>query len=133
MMKGLNCAPTEEYSHEMRLRIGIADDDPDLRNILARFVELLGHEVVCSVKDGQDLLASSAEHEVDLVLVDFDMPLDGLTVAEELSKTKRIPVVMVSGHTDLQYVVRGKEPIAEYLTKPVTMEALDAAIRAAMR
>ena len=118
---------------ETRLRIGIADDDADLRSILSRFVELLGHEVVCSVGDGQSLLAESAAHEIDLALVDFDMPFDGLAVADELSRTKRIPVIMVSGHSDLDMVVRPNEPVTEYLKKPFSLKMLEAAIASAIQ
>lgn len=134
MLNRPNPVCAERGSRRSRLSIGIADDDADLRNVLTQFLKLLGHDVVCAVEDGGDLLATSADHEFDLVLVDFDMPfLDGLAVAEELAKTKGIPVIMMSGHSDMQHVVRNNEPIAEYLIKPITIEALDAAIRSATR
>lgn len=122
-----------DASRSLRLRVGIADDDADLRAILAQFVQILGHQVVCSVGDGQSLLDQSALQEIDLALVDFDMPFDGLAVAEELSRTKQIPVIMVSGHSDLEMMVHPEEPVSEYLRKPVSLEMLNAAIAAVIR
>jgi DNA-binding response OmpR family regulator len=131
MAENLDPRSVADASRRSCLRVGIADDDADLRSILAQFVQLLGHTVVCVVGDGQSLLNESSQQEIDLALVDFDMPFDGLAVAEELSRTKRIPVIMVSGHSDLEMMVRPEEPVAEYLRKPVSLEMLEAAIAAA--
>jgi DNA-binding response OmpR family regulator len=121
----------DAQSPSRRLRIGVADDEPELCALLTRLVERLGHEVVCAAQDGADLIAVCASQPMDLAIVDFDMPFDGLAVADELSKTKGIPVIMISGHLDLNHVVRAHEPVAQYLSKPITIEALDKAIRAA--
>lgn len=115
------------------LSISIAEDDPDQRDVLARFVEILGHRVVCAVEDGHSLLAAITDQETDLALVDFDMPLlDGLTAAEELSRTRNIPVILISGHPDLRHVVWENEPVAASITKPVTLEQLSETIHAVM-
>ena len=111
------------------LRVGIADDDPDLRLLLTQSVRHLGHEVVCAAENGEQLLERSATLEMDIALVDFDMPLcDGLAVADELSRSRGVPVIIISGHPDLQHMIRKKEPVAAFLRKPFTMEALQAAI-----
>jgi DNA-binding response OmpR family regulator len=115
------------------LKVCIADDDSDLRTLLTRFVETLGHRVVCTVEDGRSLLDVSGQYEIDLMLVDFDMPvLDGLAAAEELSSTTQIPIIMMSGHPDLKYAVPEQEPIAAWLCKPITLEQLQAAIQSTM-
>jgi CheY-like chemotaxis protein len=115
------------------LRVCVADDDPDLRDLLTRMLQRLGHQVVCVASDGQRLLVASTEHQFDLVIVDLDMPvMDGLAAAEELFLTKRIPSILLSGHVDIGEVVVEKEPIAGYLTKPISMSELDHAIRDAI-
>lgn len=113
------------------LAIAIAEDDTDLREIVGRYVQMLGHRVVVSVGDGRSLISAAAEHELDLAIVDFDMPvLDGLAAAEELTSQQRIPVILVSGHSELSNAVWQNEPVSAYLKKPVTLSTLADAIEA---
>jgi response regulator NasT len=114
------------------LAVAIAEDDADLREILVRYVEALGHRVLSSVGDGRSLVSAAAEQELDLAIVDFDMPvLDGLAAAEELTNQQRIPVILVSGHPELSNAVWQNEPVTAYLMKPVTLSTLAEAIQAA--
>ena len=110
------------------VRIALADDEPDLRVAMSRLLQLLGHEVVCSASNGAELLEACADREVDLVIVDLDMPvMDGLTAAEELAE-RGIPAVLVSGHPDVEEVVLEHEPVVTRIMKPATLETLRAAI-----
>jgi CheY-like chemotaxis protein len=112
------------------LAIAIAEDDADLREIIGRYVQILGHRVLASVGDGRSLISAAAEHELDLAIVDFDMPvLDGLATAEELTASQRIPIILVSGHSELSNAVWQNEPVAVYLRKPITLEKLAEAIQ----
>jgi hypothetical protein len=52
-------------------------------------------------------------------------------VAEEVSK-KKIPVILVSGHPDVEEVVVEREPIATRMVKPVTIGGLQRAIEQAV-
>jgi two-component system, response regulator PdtaR len=114
------------------LSIAIAEDDADLREILVRYVEMLGHRVMTSVGDGRSLVLAAAEHELDLAIVDFDMPvLDGLAAAEELTAQQCIPVILVSGYSELSNAVWQNEPVTAYLRKPITLNTLAEAIQAA--
>jgi response regulator NasT len=111
------------------LRVGIADDDAGSRRLLTVAVERAGHRVVCEAADGDEFLASLAGQEIDVAIVDLDMPvLDGLAVAEELFHARRVPVILVSGHADVQEVQLGNEPVEVCLTKPISLEALRSAI-----
>jgi two-component system, response regulator PdtaR len=115
-----------------RLRIALADDEPDLRLAMASLLRRLGHSVVCSVGNGQELLDACSRDSVDLALVDLDMPvMDGLTAAEHLGE-KGVPVVLISGHPDVEYVVVESEPIAARLLKPATIESLQQALQQAV-
>jgi CheY-like chemotaxis protein len=117
-----------------RIRIAIAEDNVDVRKALASLLSMLGHEVACEVGDGEQLLRACAEMKdtVDLVIADLDMPvMDGLEAAEEFSK-RGIPVILLSGHPDIEQVKVEHEPVAARLSKPATPEKLTAAIRAAV-
>jgi CheY-like chemotaxis protein len=116
------------------LRLGIADDNSDLRMLLGQLITTLGHHVLISVENGRLMLDACALNQIDVALVDLDMPeVDGLAVADELHNSKRIPVILMSGHADFQEIVRRKEPIRAYLRKPFSLQALQEAIESAAR
>jgi DNA-binding NtrC family response regulator len=103
----------------MNNRIALADDEPDSRAVLVRLLTELGYEVCYAAEDGEELIRLGLEQEVDVVILDLDMPnLDGLATAEEVSR-RGIPVILISGHADLASVVVDKEPILLTLPKPV--------------
>ena len=114
------------------VRIALADDDPTLRFVLVRLLEKIGYSVVLDVANGVELIEQCRDDEVDVALVDLDMPfMDGLAVAEVLSQ-RSIPVVLISGHDDANSVVVEHEPIVARILKPVTRQALQHAIEFAL-
>ena len=114
------------------LRIAVAEDDADLRGAIIGMLELLGNEVVCAAGDGAELLDACSRLEVDLVVVDLDMPvIDGLQAAEALAE-KGIPVVLISGHPDVKEVVLEHEPVVTRIVKPATVEGFRKAIAEAL-
>jgi DNA-binding NtrC family response regulator len=114
------------------VRIALAEDDTDLRNVLVRLLTHLGHEVVCAAANGAELLKLCFDDRVDIVLVDLDMPeVDGLAAAEEVA-AKGIPVILISGHPDADHIVLEHEPVVVRITKPATPESLRSAIEQAL-
>jgi response regulator NasT len=114
------------------MRIAVADDESDVRNVFVRFLEALGHSVVYAASNGDELVNKCQELTVDLVFVDLDMPvMDGLA-AGELLAAKGIPVVLVSGHPDAEEVVLEHEPFAWRIRKPATAESVARAIEQAL-
>jgi CheY-like chemotaxis protein len=119
-----------------KLRTGfsiiVAEDDDDQRKLYVSMLEALGYNVVCAVCNGAELLEQCSQVQVDVVVVDFDMPvIDGLEAAEEISK-KGIPVILISGHEDVANLVVEHEPIVMRMLKPVSMDALGGAIKRAL-
>ena len=115
-----------------QVRIALAEDEPDIRVTFVRLLEQLGHKVVCAASNGEELIEHCLQEEVDLVFVDFDMPImDGLAAAEHVG-LRGIPVILISGHPDADLVVVEKEPVVMRIRKPVTIEALQNAIRQAL-
>lgn len=115
------------------LKLGIADDNSDLRMLLGQLITALGHDVLFSVENGKLMLDACALNQIDVALVDLDMPeLDGLAVADELHHSRKIPVILMSGHADFQEIVRRREPVRAYLRKPFSLQALREAIESAV-
>ncbi len=68
-------------------------------------------------------------------MLDVNLPgLDGLELQRRLAEAGRtLPIVFLTGHGDIPMSVRAmKAGAADFLTKPVTAEALLAAVRAAL-
>jgi response regulator NasT len=114
------------------VRIAVAEDEPDVRKTFVRLLECLGHKVVCSVGNGEELIDQCWQEEVDIAFVDLDMPVvDGLAAAEIVSE-RGIPVILVSGHPDARQVVVEKEPVVARISKPASVDALRHAIQKAL-
>jgi response regulator NasT len=115
------------------LRIAIAEDSRAQRLFLTKLLERLGHTVVCSAENGEELRALCVGVDFDLAILDLDMPVvDGLTVAEELWLDRKVPVILVSAHSDLEHVNAAVEPVSSCVAKPIDIDELEAAINEAV-
>ena len=113
------------------MRILIVDDEAPARERLRRLLsELIGdYRVVGEAADGRSALESCERLEPDLVLLDISMPgLDGLKVADRLSRLDPPPaVILVTAYPE--YALEAFERrVEDYLVKPVRRERLQAAL-----
>ena len=86
------------------MRVLIAEDYPINRAVLQRHIEAMGATVLIAC-DGAEAVACYASEPVDLVLMDWQMPvMDGLTAAreirafDEVSHRRRVPIVAVTAN-----------------------------------
>ena len=118
-----------------RLKIAIAEDDRDTREIYTAMLTAIGHEVIGAAENGKELVKLCESGAVDLAIIDIKMPeMDGIQAADHLVRTAALPIVLVSGHYDEKFTDRaGLSNVMAYLIKPVTLDGLKAAISVAMR
>jgi two-component system, chemotaxis family, chemotaxis protein CheY len=109
----------------------VVDDSAAIRKILTRVLRQTGMAIqtIHEAGDGQDALAVMAEHRIDLVLSDINMPkMDGLQLLASLkasSQWRSIPVVMITtegGETKVAEAVR--LGAAGYVRKPFTADQI---------
>ena len=115
-------------SQPKNMTILVADDSPTVRKLISGKLEKSGHTVVCAI-DGVDALEKLKEIEVDLILLDINMPrMDGYQVCKHIrgnDATKDVPVVMISGKDGFFDKVRGRMAgTSGYITKPFGPETL---------
>lgn len=121
---------------ERRARLLIADDNKVNRLLLARSLEILGHEVTMA-ENGRVVLEFLARDRFDLLLLDIDMPeLDGYQVMEHLAANSReqdIPVIVTSAREDVGSIARCIEMGADdYLNKPLNPVLLKARVNSSL-
>jgi DNA-binding response OmpR family regulator len=100
----------------------IADDDDDIRDVIAFKLQVAGFRTL-SADNGQSALNLAVESRPRLIVLDVSMPqMDGLSVCYELHarpETAQIPVLMISGNNSPADVDRGFAIGADdYLPKP---------------
>ncbi|HWS34441.1 MAG TPA: response regulator [Actinoplanes sp.] len=100
----------------------IADDDGDVRDIVAVKLEAAGYRIL-EADNGRTAMSLAVHERPQLILLDVSMPgLDGIGFCYELHsspQTAHIPVIIVSGRGEPADVALGHMVGAEdYLAKP---------------
>ena len=114
----------------------VADDDDDIRDLVAFRLDRAGYEVL-RAGDGQQALDLAREHHPDLAVLDVMMPkLTGYDVTRELranAETSRIPVILLTARVQEADVARGFEAGADdYVKKPFSPQELKARVQAVL-
>lgn len=112
----------------MPKRICIVDDQATIREMLRFALVLQGFEVVPAV-DGVDALEKIVRHDIDMIIVDWQMPkMDGLELVGRLRKIDvfaDIPIVMISCHDDIEARrMARKLGVLNWLKKPFCIAEL---------
>ena len=115
----------------------IADDDPDLRDILRSVFEPSGFTVK-EADNGRHALETVRSQPPDLVILDYMMPeMTGPQVCEQLKQDlllRHIPVIMLTGKSEVQDKVYGIDAGADdYLVKPFEPSELLARVKMVLR
>ena len=107
----------------------IADDEPEILDLLARIVSHHGHRVVRAER-GDTALALIRQEKPDLIFLDVLMPgIDGLAVCAAVradAELARVPVVLLSamGNERLAKVAEQVDASAS-LCKPMRLEVVE--------
>lgn len=114
-------------------RILVIDDERSIRNTLREILEYEGYEMD-EAPDGPTALQIAATEKFDVILCDIKMPqMDGMEVLEKLLHLYDTPVVMISGHGNIETAVEAiKRGAYDYISKPLDLNRLLITIRNAM-
>jgi len=125
------------YPTPARKKILVADDEPDVLNLLALNLQRAGFEVL-KAEDGEQALKVAREELPSLLVLDLMMPkLSGLEVTKLLKQspqTARIPVVMLTAKADEVDRIVGLELGADdYVTKPFSPREIVLRVQSVLR
>lgn len=128
------CAPTIA-TMATRADILVVDDEPQVRQVIAGYLETEGF-TVRSAATGTEALAEIAKKRPDLIVLDLMLPeIDGLTVLRRLrAGGDRVPVIVLSARGQESERVVGLELGADdYVSKPASPREVLARVRAVLR
>jgi two-component system OmpR family response regulator len=110
---------------ENRPHILVVDDDPEIRSLLAEYLEKNGYRAT-TVPDGPSMKKTLSRTHVDLVVLDIMLPGDdGLTLCRDLRADSTLPVIMLTARGDAVDRIVGLEIGADdYLPKPFSPREL---------
>lgn len=108
------------------LEILVVDDERDFAETLQLRLEQREHRVRVAFS-GPEALRALAEHEPDVVVLDFLMPgMDGLTALKEIkARHPLVEVILLTGHGSVDLAVDGlKKGAFDYVEKPTDINEL---------
>jgi two-component system, OmpR family, alkaline phosphatase synthesis response regulator PhoP len=118
-------------------KILIADDEPDILEIIQFNLQAEGYEVV-SAKNGDEAIELAKKHQPNLIILDIMMPgkngIDVCNILRMQPAFKDTLIVFLSALNDESTEVRGLETGADdYLTKPISPKVLISKVNALFR
>ena len=116
------------------MKVLIADDDADLRELIAFTLGQAGY-LVLKAADGPAAVQLFEQESPDLVLLDINMPgLNGFQVCEAIRRRSQVPVMMLTVRGEEEDLVRALGLGADdYLNKPFSPRTLLARLKALLR
>ena len=118
-------------------KVLIAEDEADIRQLISFNLERESYDTLLA-GDGEEAVFIAYNKIPDLIILDLMLPkMDGFSVFKELrldSRTKDIPVIMLTAKAQLDDVIAGLEMGADdYLTKPFSPKELVLRVKALLK
>ncbi len=119
---------------EVRQTILVVDDEPMVREVVCRYLQLDGFDVV-ELDNGDDALRWLERHLPDLVVLDVMLPgVDGFEIIRQLRSRSAVPVIMLTARADETDRIVGLELGADdYVVKPFSPRELTARVKTVLR
>jgi DNA-binding response OmpR family regulator len=119
---------------EVARRVLVADDDPIVRDVVARYLRRGGFEVAAA-EDGEAALSSARTDPPDVLILDLMLPkVDGLEVFRRIQGPTAPAVIMLTAKgEEIDRVVGLELGADDYVTKPFSPRELVARVRAVLR
>jgi len=107
-------------------RIVLAHPDPDRRATLTEILERLGHEVVMTASNQNELVGAGISKEADLIVTAIRLAEgDGVDALLEIEKHAPLPAVVIAREHEMEQVEKAlADHVMAYLAEPVTEDDL---------
>jgi DNA-binding response OmpR family regulator len=117
-----------DRADNQRPKVLVADDNADIRDLLAARLSTRGFDVI-AVSDGQEALDAALAQSPDIALLDWVMPvIQGHELCVKLKtdpRTAQLPVIMVTARGEEEDRLLGQDLGADgYVVKPFDIDEL---------
>jgi DNA-binding response OmpR family regulator len=113
----------------------VVDDEPIVRDVVARYLERDGHRIVAA-GNGEEARGAIAREAPSLVVLDIMLPggVDGLELCRWIRSTSDLPVILLTARGEETDRIVGLELGADdYVTKPFSPRELASRVRTVLR
>jgi CheY-like chemotaxis protein len=117
-------------------KVIIVEDEAIVAMATKMMLRELSHEIVSLVSAGIQAVEEVNQRKVDLVIMDIKLKgeMDGIQAAEEIRKSKNVPIIFVTGNSDNKTKQRTSGiSNSLVLLKPVLSEDLRASVKKLLR
>ena len=120
--------------NERMARVLVVDDEPIVRDVVARYLERDGHTIL-QASDGETARVMLESEQPELVVLDVMLPrVDGLSLMRWIRARSDVPVILLTARGDESDRIVGLELGADdYVTKPFSPRELAARVRTVLR
>ena len=124
----------KQSEHDQHAKILIVDDEPQITRVLRTALSTQGHSLRIAA-NGVEGIEAVHTWKPDLVITDLAMPqMDGVELCREIRAVSQVPIIVLSvrkqDHTKVEALDAGAD---DYVTKPFSIQELQARVRAQLR
>ncbi len=117
----------------MAWRVLVADDDPEICTLIKMILSKGPYDVTLCNDAESALVHIQQDKRFDMLISDFMLPgisgIELITQVRQHTPTSRIPIVMISGHSNYAMDARAKAAGANaFLNKPFSLQQLRAIV-----
>lgn len=109
----------------MQYQVLVVEDQAEIREVVAKYLEREGYIVHCA-SDGFKALTIFGSRNIHLVLLDIMMPgIDGFQVLDEIRRISDVPVIMLTARQDeIDRIKSFQTGVDDYVVKPFSTKEL---------
>jgi DNA-binding NtrC family response regulator len=103
-----------------KIKILVVDDDAEIRSFLSAKLQIQGYEVI-TVVGGIDAIEACKQYDLNMILLDYDMPkMNGMQVIHKLKDLGiTVPIIMLTAHDSMEKAIEAISLGAkDFITKP---------------
>jgi two-component system KDP operon response regulator KdpE len=120
--------------HDQPAKILIVDDEAQITRVLRTALSTQGYSIRIAA-NGVEGMEALHEWQPDLVITDVSMPqMNGVELCREIRAVSQIPIIVLSvrnqDHSKIEALDAGAD---DYVTKPFSIQELQARVRAQLR
>jgi CheY-like chemotaxis protein len=120
---------TSKAARADQVKLMVVDDDPEVRVVVAEFLEDFGYQVIQANSAARALELLSSTPDLRMIITDIRMPdMSGIELANVATQLHSdLKIILISGYFVSQNLER------RFLRKPFRMRELEAAVRAELQ